>query len=889
MRVQDEIEPEALSRAFKACRQSAGSVPGEKNRLMAAQAPIRDELRRPPLPNSVSFHEVTPVPSMDRSPHPPKTSSGSFGSEAKDGLTSPLPSFRRKLAGSIFGLFKPKVSKEIPGRGSVFSRRWSLGSADEGDDERQSAKSAEYRNRFEKGFTMVEEEELGIAFCTRAKMKRKKGRESHLLLWLRWLFGKLSAESPQNTTWHVITSKQLSMLLKVSALISFSTVMALVALEPICVESSEGPLFARLGQGRGDGLNVMMLLHFLNSLLYLFGSITYHLHLIIMDEASVGVFDITLQFSSNKRCTFHWKVMLLDFVGFIGTIAEWIHLGESAGAVPSPSLWMMLFHCAKMWRFLLPTVLVLDSRADSYTRGVASSFLWLVFLSHAAAIVLLVLAVQERGIGVVSWIDNMVAEGQACGVIYIESVYFAALSITSVGYGDILVSPLERACNAFLLILGQLFVAKICADVTWLTSLHNLEETKNQSQKAQTSVALKHLQVPMELTERVLAYQSFVQHVHREEDLDQPAFHGLSTPLMQELRLAAYRKLILKAPFLREQKKHVISMMVSSLSDLIYLPADFIVCSGDTGRELFFMRRGVAGVYPSGPECPPVWGESSEVAEYTAGKYFGELGMLTARPRAAWIMAKTYCVLSVLPYHTVELLRDDHPEAFTTLVQSMVRVFKLEPSTTWQSVAEKLLRKMSFTTTDEAFRWFCEQGYETAIPEDPPLLKAKSFEYVLKFLGVNEADRMILWAEMDADNTGQVTKDEFEEKLDIDFAARKYAKALAAVQSNPLLRSATTMHLGAVSSGGNLSSSLPARIKPNGDVKFQRNVSREAEKEEMYQLMKDTVRHIAEEYYSGDKKNRFSSGTSTSGPRVHFPAAPSQPAPERPVEAQKSS
>ena len=33
--------------------------------------------------------------------------------------------------------------------------------------------------------------------------------------------------------------------------------------------------------------------------------------------------------------------------------------------------------------------------------------------------------------------------------------------------------------------------------------------------------------------------------------------------------------------------------------------------------------------------------------EYTAGKYFGELGMLTARPRAAWIMAKTYCVLSV--------------------------------------------------------------------------------------------------------------------------------------------------------------------------------------------------------------------------------------------------
>ena len=35
-----------------------------------------------------------------------------------------------------------------------------------------------FYDRFEKGFTMVEEEELGIAFCTRAKMRRQKARPS---------------------------------------------------------------------------------------------------------------------------------------------------------------------------------------------------------------------------------------------------------------------------------------------------------------------------------------------------------------------------------------------------------------------------------------------------------------------------------------------------------------------------------------------------------------------------------------------------------------------------------------------------------------------------------------------------------------------------------------
>ena len=124
----------------------------------------------------------------------------------------------------------------------------------------------------------------------------------------------------------------------------------------------------------------------------------------------------------------------------------------------------------------------------------------------------------------------------------------------------------------------------------------------------------------------------------------------------------------------------------------------------------------------------------------------------------------------------------------------------------------KWLRKVKVLSTEEAFEWFCEQGNGPDVwlgcshqlsalmgavpvllrmPGEEPILKAKSFEWVLKFLGVpglaqtivilnvlpgrprvpcqhsctevNEADRMILWAEMDADNTGQVSRQEFEE------------------------------------------------------------------------------------------------------------------------------
>ena len=37
---------------------------------------------------------------------------------------------------------------------------------------------------------------------------------------------------------------------------------------------------------------------------------------------------------------------------------RWVHLAQPVGETPSAWLWLMLLQGAKMWRFLLPTVLV---------------------------------------------------------------------------------------------------------------------------------------------------------------------------------------------------------------------------------------------------------------------------------------------------------------------------------------------------------------------------------------------------------------------------------------------------------------------------------------------------------------------------------------------------
>jgi CRP-like cAMP-binding protein len=283
-------------------------------------------------------------------------------------------------------------------------------------------------------------------------------------------------------------------------------------------------------------------------------------------------------------------------------------------------------------------------------------------------------------------------------------------------------------------------------------------------------LALHKMGVPRVLAKRVLAFQRYENTMHA-DNIAHKAFHGLSSNLMQELRLCTFRKLVLQAPFLREQSFAVISFIADSLFDAVYLPSDFIVRFGDRGRELFFVRRGEARAYlgvktPSGVR-PPVWGKCSEVATFKAGSYFGELAMLTGAARGSYVMATTYCICSVLPYSAVESLVEHYPEAFTSLVQTMLKMYKqsgtqkLTPECSWKEMSMKLVKKYDLHSDESAFNWF--RGHDEKSDLDD--LTAKAFDKALQRMKIPLLDRRIYWSELDTDASGGISFDEFKGKM----------------------------------------------------------------------------------------------------------------------------
>mmetsp|Transcript_112699 Transcript_112699/g.325623 ORF Transcript_112699/g.325623 Transcript_112699/m.325623 type:complete len:979 (-) Transcript_112699:130-3066(-) len=562
---------------------------------------------------------------------------------------------------------------------------------------------------------------------------------------------------------HTALVRYSKLMLRLSALASFAFVLASVALEPMCVPPETQPVMVRLSAPRLHYRlqAACILAHVLNSGFYAVLSIAGRILFGRVDvRQGEELTDMVDVLSSQLRTLDFW----LDLGSLIGFLAELIHVSEAAETeVPTVAHWLMLFQLGKFWRIVMPEVQTSVVR-HTFVAGV----LWLLcsmgLVAHAAACALITIGTQEMSVGSPSWTQVMFVNGdradysQACVAIYTESFYFAALSLTSVGYGDVLVTPLERGVNAAFLLLFQLFCTKVCADLTWLTNTHNYWEAEHQALRAQTWASLQNMQVPPVLRQRVLAFQSYKAKVHR-EDLNQPIFNGLSANLIAELRLCAYRNLVLQAVFLREQPKQIIRLIVGSVVDEVFLPADFILRCGGVGRELYFVRRGSAAVY-IGTE-PPIWGVSTEVASYVVGNYFGELAMLTGKPRAAWVMASTYCVCTVLPYSAVEKLAQDHPGAFTKLVQSMISAYNLKASMRWEDVLAKMQAKYCFNGPEESFTWLCAQGGDI---EDEHLT-AKAFEEGMRRLKVPQLDRKIFWAQMDMDSSGEVSFEEFLENM----------------------------------------------------------------------------------------------------------------------------
>jgi CRP-like cAMP-binding protein len=325
-----------------------------------------------------------------------------------------------------------------------------------------------------------------------------------------------------------------------------------------------------------------------------------------------------------------------------------------------------------------------------------------------------------------------------------------------VGYGDVV--PANAAEHVFCVIymaLSQMFAAWIFANLAWLTAMWQQSESEYHAVVVESVAILAKIGASPSVKERVLAYQEFVER--QLERRLQLWLNGLSRPLREELRIVLYHDLVSKAPFLQEQPPHILRRMIMSLVDCCFLPCDIVIRRGDTGTEMFFVRRGTLGVFTS--KDTPNW-SADEIHSLITGSYFGEIALLTDGVRRSWVVARTYATCSSLAKKAVDETMSMYPGCISGIVNCFKNELLLRSTTTLATLANRLFKK--FKGEAAVVTYFNHGLGDQALMGQ---ITWQRFEALLEKLQIDRLDVKLLWIELQPTTDGTLDIGRFMEKM----------------------------------------------------------------------------------------------------------------------------
>ncbi len=110
------------------------------------------------------------------------------------------------------------------------------------------------------------------------------------------------------------------------------------------------------------------------------------------------------------------------------------------------------------------------------------------------------------------------------------------------------------------------------------------------------------------------------------------------------------RDILSNVPFLRDFPSEALDEIAESLEFMLVLPGERIITAGEVGREMYFLANGGVTVHlPAG------------FVKLGSGDFFGEMALLTERPRTANILADGYCQMLVLKRDAFTSVLSRHP------------------------------------------------------------------------------------------------------------------------------------------------------------------------------------------------------------------------------------
>ena len=185
------------------------------------------------------------------------------------------------------------------------------------------------------------------------------------------------------------------------------------------------------------------------------------------------------------------------------------------------------------------------------------------------------------------------------GERYMQAIYWAITTLTTVGYGDI--SPIgiaEKIFTVLTMTLGIGFFAFLLSSMSALAVSLNKRHAKEKEWVAKMESFISRHSISGALAKRLLLYQEFLKD-RALPGADQEVMENLSDTLRSQVDLFLNAKVIQSLPILACRPNGLLAELVKTFSLTLYAPGDIIMLEGDVSQKMHFICAGFVDVWVS--------------------------------------------------------------------------------------------------------------------------------------------------------------------------------------------------------------------------------------------------------------------------------------------------